>query len=154
MNSFFKDYLEQLDGLFEEINNAIESLPHDALDWVPGPGMNSLAVLAAHIAGSSRYWIGDVAGEDPSGRDRPAEFRTSDLDLSSLKGGLAASLAYAYEYIPTLSLEDLSSPRISPHDNRQVTIGWALAHALEHTALHTGHMQLTRQLWDLSKDEV
>jgi hypothetical protein len=27
-------------------------------------------------------------------------------------------------------------------------IAWSLLHALEHTALHLGHMQLTRQLWE------
>jgi uncharacterized damage-inducible protein DinB len=150
MNTFVVDYLERLDSLYDEVVNAIENIPQHALDWVPGPGMNSLAVLAIHVAGSSRYWIGDVAGESPSGRNRPAEFHATGVDLNTIKERLAASLAYAHEFMPTLSFEDLSSPRISPRDNRQVTIGWALAHALEHTALHTGHMQLTRQLWDIS----
>jgi ankyrin repeat protein len=27
-------------------------------------------------------------------------------------------------------------------------VAWCLAHALEHTALHLGHMQITRQLWE------
>jgi hypothetical protein len=29
-----------------------------------------------------------------------------------------------------------------------ITAGWALNHALAHTALHIGHAQITRQLWD------
>lgn len=28
------------------------------------------------------------------------------------------------------------------------TVAWRLAHALEHTALHLGHMEITRQLWE------
>jgi len=27
-------------------------------------------------------------------------------------------------------------------------VAWALLHALDHTAQHLGHMQITRQLWD------
>jgi hypothetical protein len=27
-------------------------------------------------------------------------------------------------------------------------VGWALLHALEHTAIHLGHIQITQQLWD------
>jgi len=26
-------------------------------------------------------------------------------------------------------------------------VAWALAHALEHTALHLGHIQIGRELW-------
>ena len=151
MNTFTNDYLERLDTLHHEINKAFEGLQQEALDWVPGQGMNSLAVLVFHTAGSLRYWIGDVAGDDPSGRDRPAEFLTRGVDLNALNGRLAESFAYAHDFLPTLRFEDLSSIRTSPLTNRQVTIGWALAHALEHTALHTGHIQLTRQLWDLSE---
>jgi uncharacterized damage-inducible protein DinB len=149
MNTFISDYLERLEALIDEINLALDSLPQEGLDWVPGADMNSLAILATHVAGSLRYWIGDVVGQDPSARDRPAEFRTHDLDLPTLRGRLAASLAYAQDFLPTLSFDDLSSPRTSMRDDRQITVGWALAHALEHTAQHCGHIQLTRQLWDL-----
>ena len=27
-------------------------------------------------------------------------------------------------------------------------VAWALLHALEHTAIHLGHMQIMRQLWE------
>ena len=47
-----------------------------------------------------------------------------------------------------LSLEELEELRISPRDGRQFTVGWSLAHALEHTAIHVGHAQITRQLWE------
>ena len=153
MDTFIADYLERLDTLHQDIKKTVEDLPQNALDWVPGPDMNSLAVLVAHTAGSLRYWIGDVAGKDPSGRDRPGEFRTHGVELIALNGKLAASFDYARDFLPALGYQDLSSIRISPLHDRQVTVGWALAHALEHTALHTGHIQLTRQLWDASAAE-
>jgi hypothetical protein len=30
---------------------------------------------------------------------------------------------------------------------RTIPVRWCLLHALDHTALHLGHMQLTYQLW-------
>jgi len=43
-------------------------------------------------------------------------------------------------------LDNLQQIRNSPRDDRKFTVGRALAHALQHTALHLGHAQVTRQL--------
>lgn len=148
MQQFFADYLDRLQDLHAGIADAIDSLPLAALDWVPGPDMNSLSVLVVHLTGAERYWIGDVAAREPSGRDRPAEFRAQGLEGGALARRLSDSLAYCRGVLESLTLQDLAAPRTSPRDGRTFTVGWALAHALEHTALHLGHIQITRQLWD------
>ena len=66
----FEDYLDCLEALHAAAGRAIEGLTQAALDWSPDPDANSLCVLAVHLAGAERYWIGDVVGRDPSGRDR------------------------------------------------------------------------------------
>lgn len=48
MLSVLEDYLERLQALHADIECTIEGLPPEALDWVPGPDMNSLGVLAVH----------------------------------------------------------------------------------------------------------
>ena len=75
-----EDYYQRLSGLHDGLKQAIAGLSAEALDWVPGPDMNSLRVLMVHTAGAERYWIGDMAGQQPSGRDRDAEFRARGLD--------------------------------------------------------------------------
>ena len=147
-------YWERLQALHAGIERTIEGLPQAALDWVSGPDTNSLAVLAVHVAGAERYWIGDVVGGDPSGRDRAAEFRAHDLDGAVLKARLAAALAHSQAVLEELTLPDLEETYVSPRDGRQFTGAWCLAHALEHTALHLGHMQITRQLWKQEEKEV
>ena len=72
---------DRLEAMHQTIEEAIADLTVEALDWVPGPGMNSIAVLLAHTFGSERYWIGDVAGEDPSGRVRAKEFETAGVKV-------------------------------------------------------------------------
>jgi uncharacterized damage-inducible protein DinB len=144
-------YLARLAGWHEEIEQAIRGLPAGALDWTPGPDMNSLAVLVTHLTGAERYWIGDVVAHDPLKRDRAAEFQVHDLDEATLLGRLAANLAYARRTLEPLALEDLEAGRVSPRDGANVTVADALLHALDHTALHAGHVQITRQLWNQRK---
>ena len=144
----FEDYLERLQTVHAEIQKTIDGLPPEALDWTPGPETNSLSVLAVHVAGAERYWIGDVVGRDPSGRDRPAEFRVRGLDAATLTARLAEALSHSRTVVEGLTLSEMETERISPRDGRSVTVAWALFHALRHAAEHMGHMQLTRQLWD------
>lgn len=145
MDTFFIEYLERLENLHNDFRQAIQDLPAEAVDWVPGSEMNSVAVLLAHTAGSLRYWIGDIALGDPAGRDRESEFRTHGLSGAELMGRLDAVIDYARGALPRLRLEDLEKERAVT--NRKVTCAWALLHALEHGSLHLGHIQLTTQLW-------
>ncbi len=147
MLPFFQDYLERLEALHRDIWRAIAGLPQEALDWTPGPDMNSIAVLAAHTAGAERYWIGDVIAGDSSSRVRDDEFRTRDLNAMALAALLTEALVYSRAVLEGLALEDLEAARTLGMEE-PTTVGWCLAHALEHTAQHLGHIQLTRQLWE------
>ena len=148
MLTILAEYAERLQFLHAAIEQIINGLPQAALDWTPGPEMNSIHVLAVHVAGSERYWIGDVAGNDPSDRDRDAEFRSGGLDTHALIDLLDRTLAHSRAVLEGLELADLEELRVSPRNGRQATIAWCLAHALEHTALHLGHMEITKQLWE------
>lgn len=148
MDAFYVDYLERLAALHRDFVRCVDGLPQAALDWTPGPDMNSLCVLVVHITGAERYWVGDVALGDPSGRDRDAEFRARGLDATALKGRLAASEAYIRAGLERLPVGNLTQMRDAPGRSAQFSVGWALLHALEHTALHLGHAEITRQLWD------
>jgi len=131
-----------------EIIRAIDGLPQEALDWAPGFNMNSLCVLIVHLTGAERYWLGNVVGKDLSDRDRDGEFLARELDEITLKERLSDSMAYARDLLETLTLEDLESNRTSPRDGRTFTVAWSIFHALEHTAIHVGHIQMVRQLWE------
>lgn len=148
MLHMFEDYLDRLQALHADIQRALEGLPQEALDWSPSTDMNSLAVLAVHTAGAERYWIGDVAGQDASGRDRDAEFQTKGLDVAALTARLDAALAHSRSVLDKLTVADMDARRSAPRDGKEYTVAWALLHALEHAAIHLGHMQIVRQLWD------
>ena len=138
--------LKQLEVLHRDLNHALEGLSAEALNWSPGPEINSLAVLAAHTAGAERYWIGDVIARDDSHRDRDAEFRTRARSVEDIIARLDAALAYSRGVIDSLTSTDLEERRPAG-GQREVTVGWALVHTLEHTGIHLGQMQLMRQWW-------
>jgi uncharacterized damage-inducible protein DinB len=153
VHPFFQDYLERLQQLHEDIRAEIESLPQEALDWVPLDGATSLCAIVVHTAGAERYWIGDVAMEESSNRDREAEFRAKGISAPALVDKLAANLAYARNAVERLTLDSLPLKRVSPmaissDPERTFSVGWALLHALEHTASHVGQIQIQRQLWE------
>ncbi len=144
----FQDLLATLHELHADIEQVIAGLPQEALDWKPGPDMNSIGVLIAHVTGAEHYWFGDVIQGEPSQRDREAEFRAQGLDATAWQKRLAESEASAQKALATLPLPDLETLRTFPRDGRKITVAWSLGHILEHTALHTGHIQITRQLWE------
>jgi uncharacterized damage-inducible protein DinB len=152
MLPIFEAYLDRLTMLHTEMQRTIESLPPEVLDWSPGPEMNSLGVLATHVAGSERFWVGEVAGGDPAHRDRPAEFRTHHLDEAALIARLDAALAHTRATLEKLTLPDLEVRRPGM-DGDEVTVAWALFHNLQHLGTHLGQMQLTRQLWEQQNGE-
>jgi uncharacterized damage-inducible protein DinB len=146
--TFFSEFLSILQNFHNDFGVTIANLPQEAIDWVPGQEMNSLCVLIVHTTGATRFWVGDVAMRESSNRNRAAEFEAKGWDEAALEKRLDDTLAYTRGVLERLTLEDLDKPCSDPRDGSQTTVGWALMHALEHTALHLGHAQITRQLWD------
>jgi uncharacterized damage-inducible protein DinB len=154
MQTFFAEYVERLQNCHNDILRAVDGLTASALDWAPGPDMNSISVLVVHLTGAERFWIGDVAAQEPSDRVRDEEFKVKGLDSDALKKRLDDTLAYARTTLEKFTLQDLDTPRRSPQTDREFTMAWALLHALEHATEHLGQIQLTRQLWEQSKSSA
>jgi uncharacterized damage-inducible protein DinB len=148
MEDFYLDYLDRLKFLHEEIFIAIDALPQEAMDWVPLEGIPSIGILVAHLTGAERYWIGDIASGDPSGRVREAEFTVAGISKGELKQRLLDTYSYAEKKIMSFQKDDLNIEQFSPpRDGEKITRSWAILHALEHTGIHLGHVQIIRQLW-------
>jgi hypothetical protein len=73
------------------------------------------------------------------------------LSEQDLLQRLSDNDAYIQKALEPLALQELEQTRISPRNGRSVRVGWILFYVLKHTALHLGHMQITRQLWEQQK---
>lgn len=147
MQTLFAEFVERLQNCHNDILRALDGLTPAALDWTPGPDMNSISVLVFHLTGAERFWIGDVAAQEPSNRIRDEEFKVKSLDSDALKKRIEDTLEYSRVALKKMNLQDLELVRTLP-DGRQFTVAWALLHALEHASEHLGQIQLTRQLWE------
>lgn len=144
------NYANMLDDLRGQIAELIAELPAEALNWRPIEGgdehvTNSLAVMVAHAAGAEHFWIHEVAGGQPPTRDRPAEFVTEVEGPEPLLEKLEINRQESRKVLAGLTTADLDGSRQA--GDRTVPMRWAILHAIEHTALHLGHMQITYQLW-------
>jgi len=147
MISELDNYLQRIEDLRRQAGDLIADLPTEALNWRPikGDATNSLAVLAAHIAGAEHFWIDEVVGGRPPTRDRDAEFTTQASDASELVHLLEDTGIETRGVFATLTEADLDGTREAR--GRTIPVRWCILHVIDHTALHLGHMQLTYQLW-------
>jgi hypothetical protein len=141
-------YLRELEGLYNGIRTAIADLPVEALNWSPAPGMNSIAVLVTHATGSQRFLVGDLVGGIASNRDRNAEFAVTGLDSAALGDMLTHAMTVTRSALDKLTLEELNSAEPRVKDGRSFPVALALDHALAHSGVHAGHIEMTRQMWD------
>ena len=144
------NYLERLEDLRGQVSGLIADLPAEALNWRPIEGKddhvtNSLAVLAAHLAGAEHFWIAEVIGGRPATRDRDAEFVTVAASTAELLQLLEKISLETREVLSSLSESDLNGTRQT--NGRIVPVRWCILHVIDHTSLHLGHMQITYQLW-------
>jgi len=147
MQTYFEDYLLNLQELHNDILNALKDLPPAVLDWSPATDINSINVLVVHTAGAQRFLIGEAVGGEPANRDRDAEFKVRGLDAEALKQRLNESIEYIRSVLDDLTVDDLTAPR--NFRGRDTSVAWILGHALKHTATHLGHIQLMCQVWEM-----
>ncbi|HRW48498.1 MAG: DUF1572 domain-containing protein [Caldilinea sp.] len=140
--------LERLTFLHDSMKTTLAALPDEAIDWSPAADVNSVAVLLTHVAGSERFWFGEKVGGISAQRDRSAEFKVLGADRIELVALLDAALGLAAQVMERLAPSDLSRPAGVAGNGAPYDVAWALQHALEHVAVHTGHVELMRQWWE------
>ncbi|MCC6602993.1 MAG: DUF664 domain-containing protein [Anaerolineae bacterium] len=143
-------YLERIEDLRAQVARIVQTVSPEALNWRPDEAseaheMNSLAVMATHVAGAEHFWIGEVVGQLPATRNRDAEFATVVADTAVLRQTFERVHEQTRRILQALTQEDLDGVRQAR--DRQVPTRWAILHVIDHTALHLGHMQITAQLW-------
>ncbi len=123
----------------------IDGLPDEAINWSPGPDMNSLAVLLTHAWGAAEAWITRATGTEMT-RDRGAEFRMalSTADAAARIRQASVRIATLLQSVDPATYGD---DRVDPSGEHH-TVARCLIHALEHSQEHLGQAGMTRQLWE------
>lgn len=162
MNIIAHSLERALRSLTASLLDTLEGVPTDVLNtWKPAAArdgsheMNTFAVLATHTLGAAENWTLIITGARPATRDRDAEFR-AQTTLADLRGRREAWLADLHTQLSTMTEADFAAP-IPASLVRSDYAGWTvldgMIHAVDHTALHLGHVQIQRQLWEAEQTQ-
>jgi uncharacterized damage-inducible protein DinB len=128
-----------------KIERCLDALGEEDVWWRANEQSNSIGNLILHLDGSTRAWILGVAGGRRVVRDRDAEFaERGPLAKSALLARLRATLAEVDEVLALLDEATLLEHR--PSSKGEVTALWAVLHAVEHFAMHTGQVIMLAKL--------
>lgn len=122
-----------------KIERCLEVLSDEDVWWRANEGSNSIGNLLLHLEGSTRAWIAGVAGGISSARDRQQEFdEREQIPRAELMSRLRRTLTEADGVLARLAVEVLPERRQARDE--EVTVLFAVYHAVEHFSMHTGQI--------------
>ncbi len=157
VNPISKAIIDQFGELFGQVIEALDGVPESDLGSWKTPlahgEINTMFGLATHIAGATSFWILEAVGGQDQQRRRLEEFAAQG-SVESLRARFDELLQDIEVVILAQSTDDLASifrreanpaQGVSAAERSKAS---CMVHALEHVALHIGHLQIQRQLWD------
>jgi hypothetical protein len=141
---------DALERIGHAVLTELRDLPADVLNQlVPIPQANTLFALATHLLGAGEFWVLAVAGGREIRRDREAEFHASGT-YADLEPRYIRWIRDARSVLSDLdqnAWECVASPPpgfTGSLDDEPITVRGCVLHAIEHSALHLGQIQLTK----------
>ncbi|HEV2066357.1 MAG TPA: DinB family protein [Thermomicrobiales bacterium] len=155
MAAFGQAYSAILHELVESLLNTLRDIPDDVLNtWKPaaaGAGshkMNTFAAIAIHTVSAGEFMTLHAVRGQPMDRDREAEFLAT-ASFPTIEERFTRWLTAVDALVIDMTDTDLGGePKTDRYQDRQWRNGAVLLHAVDHTALHLGHVQVQRQLWE------
>ena len=134
-------YQRDLDLLFNEI----EAIPEDLL-WEKRPGIiNSCGVLAQHLVGNLRHYIGASLGNTGYEREREREFTNTGRSKEELLQDIEELKKEIKSVLSQHKIQDLKAdyPGKLPFES---TVYEALIHLYGHLNYHLGQINYLRRM--------
>jgi hypothetical protein len=158
MSVFGRAYELQLRTVVDDLLATLDGIPDDAFNtWKPaaarddGHEMNTFAAIAIHAVSAGEFMTLHAVGGQPSNRVREGEFEATG-SLPEIRTRYTQWLDGVHALMADFTDADLDRESFS---ERYKERGWRAAeillHALDHTALHVGHLQVQRQLWEAER---
>lgn len=148
MDPHVAPHLHVLEDLHRQVAETVAPLGDDDINrTVPGL-QNSPGILLRHIAGSERYWIGEIVGGRPAHRNRDSEFGRERLQKSTLLAEMDRVTAMTRDVLGVLRAPDLLQ-EVDVQRTRGVvkeTKAFAILHATQHLAYHLGQLRYMAKL--------
>jgi uncharacterized damage-inducible protein DinB len=146
--TYVEVFRQQYGEVYRDLTEVVNSLPDEALNWVPYGGANSISVLLTHLLGNQVETLRAIRGV-PTDRNRSAEFEVKDATQDSLLAQLATAEAVLAELAPQITPEELDAIVVRPAalNDTDHTGLYQLGHSIAHAREHVGQIWMTRDLW-------
>jgi hypothetical protein len=130
-----------------EMLKILAEMGPDGMNWAPNlPEVNSPYAITYHSTASQYWWIQENLNGQKIERNRPGEFVAKAGSLDALEKEIERVNGITRAVFESIKTEDLQTGR--QVKDKTVTVEWIVLHVIEHTAIHLGHLQLTKQLWE------
>jgi uncharacterized damage-inducible protein DinB len=140
LDRIFLEYSEkELRRLLSRIEDCVTRLSGEQI-WMRGSdNENAIGNLVLHLAGNVRQWIVSGVGGQPDVRMRDREFAArGGATAGELLAGLRSAVEDAAGILHTVTADRLEQrTTVQKYD---VTVLEAIAHVVEHFAMHTGQV--------------
>jgi hypothetical protein len=155
MAAFGQAYSSILHELVTDMLRTLRDIPDDVLNtWKPAAAregdheMNTFAALAVHAVSAGEFMTLHAVGGQQTNRDRDAEF-VATASFATIEERFTCWLEAVDALVMNITDDDLGrEPQTDRYQGRGWRNGAVLLHAVDHTALHLGHLQIQRQLWE------
>lgn len=143
-----------LERIGREVIAALNGVPDALLNQpLPFADANTLFALGTHLVGAGEFWVLALVGGRAIERNRLAEFHATGHgpDLIARYERWLVALHEVLDNLPDTAMSRPASPPAEYRNtggmaDQQLYVRDCLLHAVEHSALHLGHVQITRQL--------
>ena len=145
--------IAQFQALHSELRLEVVKRDDESLNWSPCSGANSVATIVTHTLGSEAETLRAVAGV-PGSRNRDAEFRMGSQSQADLLDQIRQADFLLDDLAPTLTDDRVRTPTALPtlfSNDRRPGMKWLIGN-LEHAREHMGHLRLTVQLYDATRN--
>jgi hypothetical protein len=144
-----------LDRELATLQREIEAYPSDASLWVQPVGIpNPGGILAHHLTGNLRHFIGARLGGSGYVRDRAAEFSRRDLTRAELVHLVEEARGEVRMALGSLDRGALDAEYPEALRDHRFTTRDFLAHLLSHLAYHLGQIDYHRRMVTGSREGV
>jgi uncharacterized damage-inducible protein DinB len=147
---FLRGLLTTTSERHEDMVNLVRGLPEGGLTWTPAADAPAIAGIVLHILDVESYLVSLAEGTDIEWTGE----RGSRIHEAANEDRLIAAIEEMDQRLKA-ALETVTDERLSslqPGDERPVVE--ALIEDLDHSAVHIGHLQLTRQLFEAAHPDV
>ena len=129
------------------LRREIAAYPDDPSLWAGRDGIqNTGGVLAQHLVGNLRHFIGGRLGGSGYVRDRDAEFQATGMSKDKLLGLVDAASDEVSQAFAAMDAEELAADFPDVVAGHHVGNAELLLHLLSHLGYHLGQMDYHRRL--------